>query len=388
MATSENTNYLNSLAITVWYKADKNDKVELYKLITSGANGILTTDRQLLEECLTSSVFSRNSLVRPVLVIGHRGIPQSAPENTIYGSLLASEYGASIIENDIYITKDDVIIVMHDGTIDRTTNGAGSIESMTYAQLSQYSVDYFGGVAPQPIPTLEDYFKTFKGTGVNLFIEIKSTQTRIVRELKKLIEQYDIMDQCCVISFHAQQINQVRKSIPELSCGYLNDDASSLSNILNKVSNYDSTFNPSYGRVNAELMQSASHRGVSMWPWTVNDERSFANFYLSGTWGITTNRADFVKDYIKFLTPEESYSITVGEELKADIKALTYSGDVITPDAEMTVIDGNGTVKYEDGTFTANEAGDAVVIFKAKYKINGSDKLVCVYSQPVTVSAG
>ena len=54
----------------------------------------------------------------------------------------------------------------------------------------------------------------------------------------------------------------------------------------------------------------------------------------------------------------------------------------------MTVIDGNGTVKYEDGTFTANEAGDAVVIFKAKYKINGSDKLVCVYSQPVTVSAG
>ena len=116
------------------------------------------------------------------------------------------------------------------------------------------------------------------------------------------------MDQCCVISFHAQQINQVRKSIPELSCGFLNDDASSLSNILNKVSNYDSTFNPSYGRVNAELMQSASHRGVSIWPWTVNDERSFANFYLAGTWGITTNRADFVKDYIKFLTPEESYS--------------------------------------------------------------------------------
>ena len=388
LATSENTNYLNSLAITVWYKADKNDKVELYKLITSGANGILTTDRHLLEDCLTSSVFSRNSLVRPVLIIGHRGIPQSAPENTIYGSLLASEYGASIIENDIYITKDDVIVVMHDGTIDRTTNGAGSIESMTYAQLSQYSVDYFGGVAPQPIPTLEDYFKTFKGTGVNLFIEIKSTQTRIVKELKKLIEQYDIMDQCCVISFHAQQINQVRKSIPELSCGFLNDDASSLSNVLNKVSNYDSTFNPSYGRVNAELMQSASYRGVSIWPWTVDDERSFANFYLAGTWGITTNRADFVKDYIKFLTPEESYSITVGEEMKADIKALTYSGDVITPDVEMTVIDGNGTVKYEDGTFTANEAGDAVVIFKAKYKINGSGKLVCVYSQPVTVSAG
>ncbi len=386
LATSENTNYLNSLAVTVWYKADKNDQIELYTLITSGANGIVTSDRKLLEACMTSSVFSRNSLVRPVLVIGHRGIPQLAPENTIYGSLMAAEYGASIIENDIYITKDNVIVVMHDGDISRTTNGAGSIESMTYEQLSKYSVDYFGGVAPQPIPTLEDYFKAFKDTDVNLFIEIKSNQTKIVRELKKLIEQYDILDQCCVISFSAQQINQVRKSIPELSCGFLTDTEGTLANIMNTVSAYDSTFNPSYGRVNRDILQQASYRGVSIWPWTVNDERTFASFYLAGTWGITTNRADFVKDYIKFLTPEKLYSVTVGEELKANVKAVTYSGDSVNADVEMVVIDGNGTVKCKDGVITASEAGDAVVIFRAKYKITGSDRLACVYSQPVTVS--
>ncbi len=386
LATSENTSYLNALAMTVWYKAEKDDKVELYTLITSGANGIVTKERKLLEECLTSPVFLRNSHVRPVLVIGHRGIPELAPENTIYGSLMASDFGASIIENDIYLTRDNVIVVMHDGAIDRTTNGVGAIESMTYEQLSQYSVDYFGGVSPQPIPTLEDYFKTFKGKNVNLFIEIKSTRTSIVRELRKLIDEYDIYDQCCVISFHTQQIDQVRKSIPELSCGYLVDAMASFSNIMNTVSEHDCTFNPGYSGLNADILQQCSHRGVSIWPWTVNDERAFANLYLAGTWGITTNRADFVKDYIKFLKPEDSYSLTAGEELKAEIKALTYSGEEIVSDAQMVVIDGNSTVKYKDGVLTASESGDAVVIFRAKYQIKGSDKIVSVYSQPVTVS--
>ncbi len=386
LATSENTSYLNSLAVTVWYKAEKNDKVELYTLITSGANGIVTTDRKLLEECMTSSVFQRNSHVRPVSVIGHRGIPQLAPENTIYGSLMASDFGANIIENDIYLTRDNLIVVMHDGDISRTTNGVGAIESMTYEQLSRYSVDYFGGVAPQPIPTLEDYFKAFKGKNVNLFIEIKSTKTTIVRELRKLLDEYDIYDQCSVISFHTQQIDQVRRSIPELSCGYLYGAMDSFANIMNTVSKHDCTFNPSYSGLSEELLQQCAHRGVSIWPWTVNDERSFSNFYLMGTWGITTNRSDFVKDYIKFMKPDISYSLTAGEGINADIKALTYSGDEITADADMVVIDGNGTVKYNNGVLSASKSGDAVVIFRAKFSIKGSDKLVSVYSQPVTIT--
>ena len=67
-----------------------------------------------------------------------------------------------MVENDVYLTADNVVYVMHDEKIERTTNGTGSVLQMTSAQLSKYKVDYFSADAAQAIPTLEDYFKAFK----------------------------------------------------------------------------------------------------------------------------------------------------------------------------------------------------------------------------------
>ena len=384
MATQSNTDFLYSLSTTVWYKAEKNDKIELYTLLTSGANGIVTSDRKMLEKCMGTSVFVRNSFVRPVNIIGHRGIPSLAPENTLYGSVLASECGANIIENDIYITTDGVIVVMHDATIDRTTNGSGTVESMTYDQLSKYAVDQMG--QSHPIPTLEDYFKEFKGKNVNLFIEIKSTNRKLVPALRTLIEKYDIMDQCCVISFHASMINLVRRDIPEISAGFLTE-MTDLENIASSTGRFDSTFNPSFSGVNEEIMLDCMYRGISIWPWTVNDKNTFTKLYKMGMWGITTNYADYVKDHVKFVLTESEYRVKTGESTDIDLKCLTYSSDIIEAEnVSIDVLHGGSDLKYENGAITAEKSGEYTVIFRVTYALSSSEK-INVYSQPVTVYA-
>ncbi len=384
MATQSNTYYLQSLAATVWYKAEKSDKIELYTLITSGANGIVTSDRQMLEKCMGTSVFIRNSFVRPVNIIGHRGIPSIAPENTLYGSVLAYERGANIIENDIYITTDGVIVVMHDATLDRTTDGVGSVESKTYDQLSQYMVDQMG--QKHPIPTLEDYFKEFKDKNVNLFIEIKSTNRKIIPALRTLIEKYDIMDQCCVISFHTPMISLARHEIPEISAGLLTN-MTDLKSIVSLTGRMDSTFNPSYAGLTEEIMLDCMYRGISIWPWTVSDTSNFAKFFKMGIWGITTDCADYVEEYVKLVQTEKEYNVKAGESTSITINCMTYSSDIIKPEnVSIEVLQGGSAIKYENGAITAEKSGEYTVIFRVMYELSSSEK-VNVYSQPVTIYA-
>ena len=387
MATQKNTAFLAGLATTVWYKSSDNSKTDLFKLITAGAHGVVTSNVALLESCMEDkAIFAGVSHVRPINVIGHRGIPTQAPENTIVGSKLAASYGANIIENDIYLTTDGVIVVMHDPTINRTTNGSGNIESMSYAQLQQYVVDYYGGYR-EKIPTLEDYFKALKGTGVNMFIEIKSQKAEIVPKLKALIEQYDILDQCGVITFHAAQLQRVRTQIPGISGGLLTS-MSSVENILNTTSQWSSTYNPSQSGLTEAILEDCSYRGVSMWPWTIDANSTFNEFFAMGTWGITTNRSDYVKNYIERLyTTASSYTVSVGGTKAVSIKKETYSGATsTTTGATMFVVDGNTGISFDGSKISASKAGTSTVVFRMSYKL-GNGTTVYVYTQPVKVVA-
>ncbi len=388
LATQKNTAFLSALATTVWYKATDNSKAGLYNLITSGAHGIVTDDPMLLKDCLTDSdVFLKNSIIRPVNIIGHRGIPSKAPENTIVGSKLAASYGANIIENDVYITTDGVVVVMHDGSIDRTTNGSGGIESMTYAQLQRYVVDYYSGYS-EKIPTLEEYFQAFKGTGVNLFIEIKSQNKAIVPAIKTLIDKYDIMDQCCIITFHAAIIDEVHAKIPYISNGLL-AEMLPFESMLGYTSRYNCTFNPGYAStLNASYAADCIYRGITVWPWTLNDSATFDQYFLLGVGGITTNYANFAQKYIKFISVDKkAYSVETGRAVPIVLKATTYAGKVsVNTSAEMIVIDGNDRIGFDGSSVYAYAEGQSTVIFRLGYKLNNGTT-VYVYTQPVTIKA-
>lgn len=397
MATAANVEALQRLFITVWVQSEKDDTVELVSHITSGANGIITQNRAELERCFTA-YFAENTITRVINVIGHRGQPSTGQENSIASSVEAYEAGATMIENDIYISTDGVIVVMHDSTIDRTTNGVGGVEAMTAANLQKYVIDGNTEKPTQPIPTLEDYLKEFKGKDVQLIIEIKSAKEALLKPTLELLQKYDMVGQANIITFKGDQIQRLKKMYPDLSVGYLTSEVSfsedeplsTVERILELTQTYETTFNPSYagGALGPNVMNTAWHRGVTFWPYTINKIEDFDQYFMYGANGITTNYSYWVKNYLKNVTTEQDhYSLTIGEEMELPVLRTTYSRtQEAVKTGSMIVISGNPEgISYQKGQLKATETGEYTVIFRHGSTLK-SGGAYYMYSQPVTIS--
>ncbi len=396
-ATRDNVEYLQRLFMTVWSVPENNTSAYL-SAITSGANGIIVADRAAYDSMLTK-YFEKNTLTRLVNVIGHRGLPSLSQENTIASSVLAYEKGATMIENDIYLSRDGVIVVMHDSTVDRTTNGTGKVESFTYEQLKKLSVNVNASAAAEPIPTLEDYFKEFKGKDVQLVVEIKKdASAAIVPELAKLIAQYDIADQVNVITFSDTFVGSMRAQLPGISTGFLTSSitpsesavSETLESILDKVGPLATTYNPSFasGALGPKLMHSLSERGLTVWPWTVNGQADFDKYLLIGTNGITTNFSQYVTNYTRRIDAPAD-EVTVGADgAEFKITRLTY-GRVATEitNAQLVVVEDGGTgVSYTGGRLSVSGSGEATVYFRLACRTtSGTTYYLC--TEPVLVKA-
>lgn len=206
----------------------------------------------------------------------------ASAENSIEGSKMAFEAGADIVENDVYISKDGVVVVMHDGTLDRTTNGTGYIESMTYEQIQQYTLNAVGGIEGCKIPTLEDYFKEFGSLDKHIFIEIKTGNQNVLQPMIDLIREYDMTSKVNFISFDANQLTRVKELAPEISVGYLcsgltnsNEPLESVRAAIAATQRYGSTFNQSGSGISEEFVTELGHRGITFWPWTYNTQQTF-----------------------------------------------------------------------------------------------------------------
>ncbi|MBQ7095308.1 MAG: hypothetical protein IJN80_02495 [Clostridia bacterium] len=373
LVNKKNVENLQRLFMTVWAEPQDASPVELVGAITGGANGIITSDPAALMDAFTK-YFDENTITRSTALIGHRGSPSLGQPNTVAGSMKAYEAGATAIENDVYITADGVVVVMHDATIDATTNGSGKVENMTYAQLQQYHVDVNVNADPEPIPTLEEYFEVFKGMDVQLIVEIKSAKAAICQAIADLIEKYDIANQVNVISFNGAQLLEMKRILPEISVGLLssaviaNDHAIDISTykILNIVQRYNSTLNPQFskGPVDKGVMTAAHHRGVGLHLWTLNNANDQNYYFMNGANSLTTDYTQNFSDMVKSLsTPKDIYRIT-SNGINFKLTSKTYDrGVAAVSAAEMRIIEGDEIFTYKNGRITANGNGSATVIF-------------------------
>ncbi|MFD0275969.1 glycerophosphodiester phosphodiesterase [Kitasatospora sp. NPDC127111] len=119
------------------------------------------------------------------VVIGHRGSPLDAPENTMASFEQALAQGADWLETDVQTSKDGVPVLMHDATVDRTTDGKGAIADLTAAQLAQLRVTVGPGPA-EPVPTLEELLNRLSGTSVTLLMEIKWQRAEDVERIARI----------------------------------------------------------------------------------------------------------------------------------------------------------------------------------------------------------
>ncbi|MFJ9775320.1 glycerophosphodiester phosphodiesterase [Kitasatospora sp. NPDC101157] len=119
------------------------------------------------------------------VVIGHRGAPFNAPENTMASFETALDQGADWLETDVQTTRDGVPVLMHDPTVDRTTNGKGAVADLTAAQVAALRVTVGPGPA-QPVPTLEELLKRLSDSSATLLMEIKWQRPEDVARIARI----------------------------------------------------------------------------------------------------------------------------------------------------------------------------------------------------------
>ncbi|MCB8974943.1 MAG: glycerophosphodiester phosphodiesterase [Ardenticatenaceae bacterium] len=159
------------------------------------------------------------------VVLAHRGWRGLLPENTMVAFRKARELPIDGLEIDIHQTKDGVIVVCHDDTVDRTTDGNGRIQDHTLPELQQLDAGYrfttdggktfpYRGMG-STIPTLAQVFETFPELWIN--IDIKQESPSMVQPFADLIRQHNVAHRLCVGSFSNKTVADFRRACPEVA---------------------------------------------------------------------------------------------------------------------------------------------------------------------------
>lgn len=158
-----------------------------------------------------------------VLVIGHRGAKALYPENTMLSFRKAIELGVDGIEMDINMTSDGHLVVIHDTTVDRTTDGTGKVSDYTLSALKKLDAGslFASEYAGERIPTFEEYLELVKDSNLLLNVEIKDYRTAVTDQTIKLLEDYNLLDACVITCFDADVTTYAHKKYGVKTQGFL-----------------------------------------------------------------------------------------------------------------------------------------------------------------------
>ena len=162
------------------------------------------------------------------ILLAHRGLVQHAPENTLPSFAAAIELGLSI-ELDVYQTRDAHLVVIHDKTLDRTTNGTGEVTEMTLAEIRKLDAgSWFNPrFAGEKVPTLEEVFKLVRDrqrTPVTIALNMKVISPGIEQNIVRLVEKYELFDQLFAFGQSSTSSRRFKQANPKLrTTVYLND---------------------------------------------------------------------------------------------------------------------------------------------------------------------
>jgi glycerophosphoryl diester phosphodiesterase len=152
--------------------------------------------------------------MKDFILIGHRGACYYKPENTLASFRYALKLKCPYLESDVRLTKDKQVILMHDKTLERTTNGKGLVNKFTLKELKKLDAGH-----KEKIPTLQELINLVKNK-VNLVIELKKSKN-IVKKTLQIIKKNKIEDQILIVSFHFNYLKQIKKLNKNIKTGLL-----------------------------------------------------------------------------------------------------------------------------------------------------------------------
>jgi glycerophosphoryl diester phosphodiesterase len=244
------------------------------------------------------------------LVIAHQGGEQLFPSNTMLAFAGAVEMGVDVLELDIHATADDVIVAIHDDTVDRTTDGSGRISELAFSELAQLDAGYYwtgdeGQTFPFrgqgiTIPSLKEIFTAFPNMPMN--IEIKQESPSIVSSFCRLLSEFGKGEQVLVASFHQTTIEEFRAQCTGVATSMVESEIRLLYGL--NLARLGAIFRapghaiqiPEYSgdlHVATESFVRAAHaHNVEVHVWTVNEVEDMQRLLDVGVDGIITDRPD------------------------------------------------------------------------------------------------
>lgn len=216
---------------------------------------------------------------RPCDIVAHRGFSYIAPENTLSAIRAAVKAGSTGCEFDVYRSKDGTVVLMHDKTVDRTTNGRGEVTELTLAELSKLDAGSWKDAKykGEPVPTLEQALAELKDSGCMPVIEIK--MEGISQKVVDAVRKADMLDQAAVIAFSKNVVKEIRAIEPQLPCAWLsgkNLTGSTAARQAKWIAQQAAECNTklvdlNYSMLSAEIIADLHNRGIEVWCWTVDD---------------------------------------------------------------------------------------------------------------------
>jgi glycerophosphoryl diester phosphodiesterase len=241
-------------------------------------------------------------------VIAHRGGAGLWPENTLYAFERAVQLGVDVLEMDMHSTRDGVLVIIHDATVDRTTNGSGRVGDLTLAELKKLDAGYHwspdGGKSFPlrgkgiTVPTLSEVFEAFPTMRLN--IDIKQAQPPIVKSFCGRIREVKMTGNVMVASFRVEALEEFRRECREVatsaSIADLRAFMASKNSQTQTAPQLKALQVPEYAFglqvLTREFVEAAHKQSLEVHVWTINDEAGMRRVMALGVDGVMTDYPD------------------------------------------------------------------------------------------------
>lgn len=241
------------------------------------------------------SVAGRRSSIK---VIGHRGAAGHAPENTLAAFDRGLEMGVDGVETDIRATKDGVLVLMHDATVDRTTDGSGSIADLTWEEVQRLDAaarfepgNHRFGV--QRVPRLSDFLDRYGGR-TTFRLEIKARG--VEHETLRAVRARRLMERVVFTSFQIPSLEAIRVAAPEAQIAYLSNRAAFDDDAIQAALDAGADeIAPRAALVTTEMIERARRAGLRVWAWGVKDQETLRQAVQAGIGGCTLDHPDWAE---------------------------------------------------------------------------------------------
>jgi glycerophosphoryl diester phosphodiesterase len=231
------------------------------------------------------------------IIFAHRGASAHAPENTLAAFVLALKHGAEAVEMDVKLTADGEVVIIHDQSVDRTTDGTGKVAELTLSAIKKLDAGAYFDIAyaGEPIPTLGEYFDML---GQRIFTNVELTNYASPRDdlpdkVVALVKEHNLVERVMFSSFNPRALQRAQTLLPEVPVGLLTLPGwkgwplrSWLGRML--VPGYQA-LHPEKGDVTETLVGAAHRRGQRVHVWTVNDPGEMNRLFTLGVDGIFTD---------------------------------------------------------------------------------------------------